>query len=252
VFALGAPCSPTTPGAAADPVPVIDLCAAGGDDLLPPGENGNATLAEILGNVLFGTQPAHSSDQLARYDSLVAGQSTLTDDKLTTFFNDASFGVRPTRSSRSPPRAADVTITRDKQTGVPHIKGHHPLRHRVRRRLRRGSGPALDDGPLPAHRAGRADPFAGGALANQGLEQQFWPSAPYTEADLQAQVDRIRTTEGERGELAMADAQAYVDGINAYRQLSKDAATSPVSTSSPARSTRSPTSVRSSPSRSPT
>ncbi|PWK65058.1 hypothetical protein BCL76_11345 [Streptomyces sp. CG 926] len=33
---------------------------------------------------------------------------------------------------------------------------------------------------------GRGDltPFASDALANQGLEQQFWPWAPYTEAHL--------------------------------------------------------------------
>lgn len=35
-------------------------------------------------------------------------------------------------------------------------------------------------------------------------------------------MDRIRTTEGERGRLAMEDAQAYVDGINLYRTQSKD------------------------------
>lgn len=69
---------------------------------------------------------------------------------------------------------------------------------------------------------GELTPFAGGALANQGLEQQFWPSAPYTEADYQAQIDQIRATEGARGEQAMADAQAYVDGINAYRVQSKN------------------------------
>jgi len=97
VFALGAALlSPPPQAAAADPVPVIDLCAGRCDDLLPPGENGNATLAEILGNVLFGTQPAHSSDQLARYDSLVAGQSTLTDDKLTTFSTTPPSVSRPT------------------------------------------------------------------------------------------------------------------------------------------------------------
>lgn len=72
---------------------VTDHCAGQCADILPPGANGNATLADILGNKLFGTHPAHSDDQLDRYTSLISGQSTLTDAKLTDFFNDASFGV---------------------------------------------------------------------------------------------------------------------------------------------------------------
>ncbi|MFJ2651407.1 penicillin acylase family protein [Streptomyces sp. NPDC087420] len=229
VFALGAALlSPPPRAAAADPdsVPVAaavaDHCAGQCDDLLPPGENGNATLAEILGNIVFGTHPAHSSDQLARYDALVAGRNTLTDSTLTTFFNDASFGVPANQVESVTTPRPDVTITRDKQTGVPHIKGT------TRYGTEFGAGFAAGQDRLWMmdlfRHIGRGEltSFAGGALANQGLEQQFWPSAPYTEADLQAQVDRIRTTEGERGELAMADAQAYVDGINAYRQKAKD------------------------------
>lgn len=45
--------------------------------------------------------------------------------------------------------------------------------------------------------------------------------APYTEQDLQDQADRI-AAQGARGKQAMDDAQAYVDGINSYRQKSKD------------------------------
>ncbi|WP_141247314.1 hypothetical protein, partial [Streptomyces albidoflavus] len=37
---------------------------------------------------------------------------------------------------------------------------------------------------------GELTPFAGGAEANQGLEQQFWPEAPYTEEDLPPVVCR--------------------------------------------------------------
>ncbi|MFJ5103938.1 hypothetical protein [Streptomyces sp. NPDC088554] len=58
--------------------PVTGHCQGQCADILPPGRNGNATLADILGNRLFGTSPAHASDQLARYDSLVAGRGGLT------------------------------------------------------------------------------------------------------------------------------------------------------------------------------
>ncbi|MGW6707141.1 penicillin acylase family protein, partial [Streptomyces sp. NPDC054956] len=204
------------------PLPIADYCGQQCADILPPGQSGNATLAQILAHKAFGTMPAHASDQLARYDSLVAGYPGLTDAKVNEFFNDASFGVPGDQvESTSSPRP-DVTITRDKKTGVPHIKGT------TRYGTSFGAGYAAGQDRLWQmdlfRHVGRGDltPFAGGALANQGLEQQFWPQAPYTEADLQAQVDRIRTTEGERGRLAMEDAQAYVDGINAYRVQSKN------------------------------
>ncbi|MFC0849234.1 penicillin acylase family protein [Streptomyces noboritoensis] len=213
--------APLGQAGAAEP-PNSDYCLGRCGDILPPGENGNATLVEILGNKAFGTHPAHSDDQLGKYDALVAGQSTLTDDKLTSFFNDASFGVPGGQvASTSSPRP-DVTITRDKATGVPHIKGT------TRYGTEYGAGYAAGQDRLWLmdlfRHIGRGEltSFAGGALANQGLEQEFWPQAPYTEADLQSQVDRIRTTNGPRGEQAMADAQAYVDGINAYAKQSKD------------------------------
>lgn len=63
---------------------------------------------------------------------------------------------------------------------------------------------------------GQLTPFAGGAESNQGLEQQFWRNAPYTEADLQAQIDYIANNNGARGTQALADAGAYLTGVNAY------------------------------------
>ncbi|WP_327256499.1 penicillin acylase family protein [Streptomyces sp. NBC_01244] len=230
LIALGAalltPAAPVASAAAAPaPLPIADYadyCGGQCADILPPGQSGNATLAQILAHKAFGTLPAHTSDQLARYDSLVAGYPGLTDAKVNEFFNDASFGVPADQvESTSSPRS-DVTITRDKKSGVPHIKGT------TRYGTSFGAGYAAAQDRLWQmdlfRHVGRGDltPFAGGALANQGLEQQFWPQAPYTEPDLQAQVDRIRTAEGERGRLAMEDAQAYVDGINAYRVQSKN------------------------------
>ncbi|MFI8436288.1 penicillin acylase family protein [Streptomyces sp. NPDC079020] len=213
--------SPPAGAAAAEPAPVPDHCQGQCADILPPGENGNATLVEILGNKAFGTHPAHSDDQLDRYNGLVAGHTGLTDRKLTDFFNEASFGVAKDQVESVISPREDVTITRDRRTGVPHIKGT------TRYGTEFGAGFAAGQDRLWLmdlfRHIGRGEltSFAGGALANQGLEQQFWPQAPYTEADLEAQAERIRTTEGARGEQAMADAQAYVDGINAYRDKSK-------------------------------
>ena len=47
-----------------------DYCLGQCSDILPPGQNGNATLVQILASQAFGTKPAHSDDQLAPYANL--------------------------------------------------------------------------------------------------------------------------------------------------------------------------------------
>ncbi|KNE80397.1 MULTISPECIES: penicillin acylase family protein [Streptomyces] len=197
-----------------------DYCADQCSDILPPGANGNATLAGILAHRTLGTRPKHSSDQLGPYTDLVAGYPSLTDASLAEFFNDASFGVPEDQVESVTRPREDVTITRDKKTGVPHIQGT------TREGTEFGAGYAAAQDRLWLmdlfRHIGRGEltPFAGGAAGNQGLEQQFWPQAPYTEADLQAQIDRIAAS-GERGAQAMADSRAYLDGINAYIEKAK-------------------------------
>ncbi|MBQ1098175.1 penicillin acylase family protein [Streptomyces sp. b94] len=195
-----------------------DYCGGRCSDILPPGQNGNATLAQILLNQAFGTQPAHAEDQLGPYAGLATGYSGLTNDKINTFFNDASFGVPDGQvaSTVRPAGRGDVTIVRDKRTGVPHITGT------TRYGTEFGAGYAAAQDRLWLmdlfRHVGRGQltPFAGGAPANQGLEQQFWRSAPYTEAELAAQIESAAAKAGERGELALADVDAYVAGVNAY------------------------------------
>ncbi|MFE1953229.1 penicillin acylase family protein [Streptomyces sp. NPDC059524] len=213
--------SPHATAAADEPAPAADYCAGQCADILPPGANGSATLVEILGNKLFGTQPAHADDQLGPYDALSSGYPSLTDDTLSQFFNDSSFGVPNGQVGSVTRPREDVTITRDKKNGVPHVKGS------TRYGTEFGAGYAAGQDRLWLidlfRHIGRGEltSFAGGALANQGLEQEFWPQAPYTEDDLQKQVDWIRTEGGARGAQAMKDAQAYIDGLNAYREKAK-------------------------------
>ncbi|MEU6008486.1 penicillin acylase family protein [Streptomyces sp. NPDC047453] len=195
-----------------------DYCGGQCSDILPPGENGNATLAQILLNQAFGTQPSHAEDQLGPYANLATGYPALTDAKINSFFNDASFGVASGQiaSTEKPAGRSDVTIVRDKKTGVPHITGT------TRYGTEFGAGYAAAQDRLwlmdVFRHVGRGQltSFAGGAAANQGLEQEFWRNAPYTEADLQAQIDRAVAGNGARGQQALADVNAYLDGINAY------------------------------------
>ncbi|MFJ5532338.1 penicillin acylase family protein [Streptomyces sp. NPDC093261] len=203
---------------AADATAANDYCGGQCSDILPPGENGNATLAQILLNQAFGTQPGHAEDQLGPYADLATGYSGLTDTKINTFFDDASFGVPSGQvaSTERPAGRSDVTIVRDRKTGVPHITGT------TRYGTEFGAGYAAGEDRLwlmdVFRHVGRGQltSFAGGAASNQGLEQEFWRNAPYTEADLQAQIDRAVAAAGDRGKQALDDVNAYLAGVNAY------------------------------------
>ncbi|VVJ23547.1 putative penicillin acylase [Amycolatopsis camponoti] len=204
----------TAPAAEAAAAP-NDYCGGQCSDILPPGENGSATLAEILAHKVLGTRPAHAADQLGKYSSLAGGYQTLTTGAINQYFNDSSFGVAADQVASTIQPRSDVTIVRDKSLGVPHITGT------TRAGTEFGAGYAAGQDRLwlmdvLRHAArGQVTSFAGGAQANRELEQSFFANAPYTEAELQKQIDNVAAS-GPRGAQGLADAQAYVDGINKY------------------------------------
>ncbi|HEY3506826.1 MAG TPA: penicillin acylase family protein [Actinocatenispora sp.] len=202
-------------GSAGVPRAVTDYCQGHCNDVLPPGENGNATLADILANRTLGTRPAHTADQLDKYADLVTDYQHLTDDTIGRYFNDSSFGVPADQVASSIKPRDDVTIVRDRATGIPHVYGT------TRAGTEYGAGYAAAQDRLWLmdlfRHVGRGEltSFAGGAPANRALEQQFWRQAPYSEQDLQDQIDRVAAS-GSRGARAYADVLSYVDGVNAY------------------------------------
>jgi len=217
---LAVPLSGTTTTAAAQPaqplaVPV-DYCVGQCDDILPPGQNGQATFAELLAFQALGIRPPHSSDTRATYERLVWNYSGLTNEQIQRFFLDASFGVPNDQvESRITPHP-EVTITRDRASGVPHVTGS------TRYGTLFGAGYAGAQNRLflmdVLRHVGRGQltPFAGGAAGNREFEQEQWRIAPYTEADLQLQIDRLDDDLGPQGAQLQRDLAAYVDGINAY------------------------------------
>ncbi|WP_433268073.1 penicillin acylase family protein [Actinosynnema sp. CS-041913] len=219
VVAFLATAAVTVPAAEAAPRTTAftpdDHCLGQCHDLLPPGQNGNATLAEILAHKALGTRPAHSADQLGKYDALVSGHPGLTNDQLGAFFNDASFGVPADQVESTVKPRADVTIVRDKTLGMPHIYGT------TRSGTEFGAGYAAAQDrlwlmDLFRHLGrGQLTGFAGGAEGNRALEQSFFNQIPYTEADLQQQIDQV-AAQGPRGQQALRDVTDYVAGINAY------------------------------------
>jgi acyl-homoserine lactone acylase PvdQ len=220
------PAGATPAGTAGPSYASNDYCLGACDDILPPGENGNATLADILANKALGTRPAHTADQLGPYANLVNGYQQLTDSTIGQYYDDASFGVASGQVASTIQPRSDVTITRDRATGVPHITGT------TRSGTEYGAGYAAGQDRLWLmdlfRHVGRGQltTFAGGAAGNRALEQAFWQAAPYTEADLQAQVNRIAAA-GTRGAQAMQDINDYIAGLNAYLTQAYDNRTFP-------------------------
>ncbi len=194
-----------------------DYCLGQCNDILPPGNNGTATAAQIVANKLLGTKPAHTDDQLDKYASLVDGYKGLTNDTLGKYFNDSSFGVAADQveSTIKPGGRTDVTIVRDKATGTPHINGT------TRDGTTYGAGYAAGQDRLWMMDIfrhigrGQLTSFAGGAEGNRVLESQFYQNGAYTEQDLKDQVIRLRDS-GPDGKKAYDDMVSYLKGLNQY------------------------------------
>src|SRR3954468_3390954 len=184
-------------------------------NVLPPGENGFDNAVDLARFETTQSRPAHSDDQLPLYRDLLSNYRTLNDAGVDRFFKDASFGVKPADVERTYSPRSDVTIVRD-DYGVPHIYG------KTRAGAEFGAGYASAEDRLffmdVFRHLGRAQlsSFAGGAPANRELDEQIWNVAPYTEADLQRQIDQRPPQYAAQADLLKSDLDNYVAGINQY------------------------------------
>ncbi|MBP8257622.1 MAG: penicillin acylase family protein, partial [Opitutaceae bacterium] len=96
-------------------------------NVFAPGQTATMTAEELQANLQDSSKgPKHAFDQIAMYNALAhADPTTITNDALTTYFKDASFGVAPEQIERSyhPGENPDVVVVRDTTAGVPHIFG---------------------------------------------------------------------------------------------------------------------------------
>src|SRR5947209_341473 len=190
--------------------------AGGFRNVLPAGENGLDNAAQLAEFQLNGTYPPHFKDQLPLYAGLIYASPTLTREQVASYYKDATFGVKEGDQASTESPRADVTIARDSSFGVPHIYGS------TRGGVMFGAGYADAEDRLflmdVLRHAGRAElsSFAGGAEGNRAMDRTQWSIAPYTEADLQWQIDNAGRLYGRDGEQAVEDGREFVAGINAY------------------------------------
>ena len=221
ILAAGALTATTAAGAAsalprpaATSLQVVDDCGGQCYDILPPGENGNETLAQIILFKLFGTYPSNNDDQLGPYQSLVTASTGLTDAQIDQFYNSSALGVPAgdVQSTESPETGVSIVFD---DSGIPHITGV------TRAETEFGAGFAgaqerLWVMDLLRHLGrGELTSFAGGDAGDQELEQNLWRGAPYTQSDLTAQVTALEN-DGSNGAQVETDITNYLDGVNAY------------------------------------
>src|SRR5256714_949026 len=155
------------------------------------------------------------------YGDLVHVAPHLKRADIGKYYKDASFGVGPGDVGRQYSPGTDVPILRDKGFGPGHVYGT------TRAGTMFGAGYIAAEDRLffidVLRHLGRAQltSFAGGAPGNQAFDESQWSIAPYTEADLQRQVDQLDNLYGAEGKQVQDDAQAYVDGVNAYIDQAK-------------------------------
>jgi acyl-homoserine lactone acylase PvdQ len=209
------------PGGSSGPAPQGFRENDGGGffDVLPPGTNGTANGPQLAAFLSTGARPPHNNDQLAMYGDLVYAAPELERGDLLKFFKDASFGVRADDVDRTYSPRSDVTVVRDKSFGVPHVYG------KTRDGAMFGLGYVAAEDRLFLMDAlrhvgrGQLASFAGGAQGNRNTDADQWEVAPYTEADLQRQVDQFDDLYGADGKQVQRDAANYVAGVNAYIQV---------------------------------
>ncbi len=182
--------------------------------ILPPGENGLVNLTDALKFELTGQRPAGSDDQLGKYSNLIYANN-LTDAGLSSYFNDESFGVKPTDVTRTEKPGTGVTIYRDRHD-VPHVYGQ------TDQAMAFGAGFAQAEDRLflmdvlRHYGSGTLASFLGPSCEFEQMDHDQLLLSAYTPAQAQAQIDALPRRYGSQGALAKSMIENFVAGVNAY------------------------------------
>jgi len=181
-------------------------------NILPSGQGKSVNAEEAALFEATGQYPAHFIDQLGMYDSLPTQVDQVTDDNLTSYFKQESFGVDLGSVERTETPKAGVTIQWD-TFGVPHITGD------TRDDAMFGVGYASAEDRLFMMDAlryvgrGRLSEFTGPTEANFAMDRATYLAAGYSEDELNAQVRRLLRY-GAMGRQILQDGRQYIAGIN--------------------------------------
>ncbi len=206
-------------------------CAMGNTlNIVPPGSNGLYNTADVAAFEATGARPAHTTDQEGMYASLLKAAPNLQPSQLLSYYKDSSFYATPQPGDRmeSVSGHPGTVILRDAQFGVPHVFGNS------RYDTEFGSGYASAEDrlfmmdTLRHYGRGQLSSFLGPSPSTLAMDCGIDAVAGYSESELQQQVDALPTeypqpitvaghTESE-GQQIIDDANAYVDGVNAYIQ----------------------------------
>ena len=197
--APGEPVDPPPPPPPPPPPVLLDRAHY----ILPPGNFGG-----------FPNTTPNSFDQLPLYDGLTPLRGAVTDADIESLFLPEDF--KPIGETREEATGRPGTTILYDEFGIAHITGQ------TRDDLSFGAGwvtardrsllVSLGRGPA---RVAVADVPGINAFGLVTSAQEFIPSAA-TEQLVTDQVELIKQVYGEVGEQIIADAQAYVDGYNAY------------------------------------
>ena len=205
----------SSPVGAADP-PVQAYGARDGAitalNILPPGQGEYQNGPEQAAM----QQSPHNTDQIPLYEKMVQGAPDVTKADLTSYFKDATFGVKPDDIEREYSPRAGVTVLRDAGFGVPHVYGT------TRDDVMFGAGYVSAEDrlfmmdTLRHYGRGRLSEFLGASEANLAVDRAVYRTSAYTEEELAAMIDRVKGLHPELGPIAHADLLAYADGVNQY------------------------------------
>ncbi|HEX8744502.1 MAG TPA: penicillin acylase family protein [Thermoleophilaceae bacterium] len=218
-LALAAVAAPGAAAAAPQPQPYGTNDPGRFWQIIPPGQGSSVNSLQAAQFGASGARPAHHEDTREMYTDLLYATPGLRAEDMGRYFTDATFGVRDGDAERTYSPRDDVTIVRDRGFGIPRVYGAtraggmfglgyvsaedrlffmHVLRKYGRGELSEVTG--------PTSAASDAAQFAG---------------APYTEEELQGQIDRLDDLYGEDGRQMQEDVASYVAGINAYIDAAK-------------------------------
>lgn len=171
--------------------------------------------ATVSGMILPpGADNQHATTEIAAYDNLAQGYPSLSNANLYQYFKDSHFGVTGGVERQYTPRPG-ATIIRDVQWGVPHIYGT------TDEDVWFASGYASAEDRLSImdllRALGRSDALdLTGEAAGYAADIQTARLFGYTDADLQAQLDRLPMLYGAEGQKTLDAIHQFILGVNQY------------------------------------